>query len=138
MPTQTLPESSAPGEFEDFGLTHTKKPQVEPPQPVFIHVGTVEVTDLAHLDVEKELLEQFRVGKALLSAVINEDTNGGQKAQVYNSVNSTLSQITANRTKLYDSERVKKLEQALVKTLQAFPDMHAKFMQAYAEALKDD
>lgn len=135
MSTQTWQSDSAPGELEDFALhvKHERKPNL----PVVIPARVVTAQNLSELDIEAELLAQYKTGQSMLNEIINSDAPANQKAQVFNSVTSTIAQITASQTKLYDAERVKKLEQALIKTLQGFPEMHAAFMTLYKMALNN-
>jgi hypothetical protein len=75
---------------------------------------------LSDLDLEAELMLQYTQGKLLLNLVsTDEDTPANQKAQVQNSCAATLEQLVKLQTRLYDAERMKRIEQALIKAVKA-------------------
>lgn len=97
--------------------------------------------DLGNLDLAEELGLQFRQGKALLHEVqIDKDTPNSQKAQVFNSVRSMLSDIVKQQESVWGMERLKKIEIAIVKALSGDDvpaDVRVRFFDIYGEYLKD-
>lgn len=78
---------------------------------------------LAEVDLEEELVLQFQQGKALFNSVIEDSrvpTN--QRAQVANSCTALLEHLTKLQESLYNSERIKALEQALVRAIHDLPE----------------
>ena len=79
--------------------------------------------DIGELDLEQELVGQYREVKALMSVVIDDmDTPANQKAQVANSVVSTLAQLVKMQEDLRREETFKLMESCLVEALKALPD----------------
>jgi hypothetical protein len=56
-----------------------------------------------------------------------------QRVQGQNSLATILLQLGKHQAKVYDSEQNKRMESALMKTLQGFPDIRDAFLQRYAE-----
>jgi len=74
------------------------------------------------MDLESELLLQYQQTKTLLASIVDDDeTPANQKAQVINSCSSILAQITKSQTDLYNGERLKIMEQALINALKTVP-----------------
>lgn len=97
---------------------------------------------LKDMNLEDELLIQYQQTKALLASIIDDvGTPANQRAQVINSCSSILAQITKTQTDLYNSERLKVLEQALINALKTVPEsVSEKFFENYErqlEGLKD-
>jgi len=92
---------------------------------------------IMEMDLESELLLQYHQTKALLAAVISEDdTPANQKAQLVNTCSSILNQITKSQTDLYNGERLKIMEQALINALKGVPDdVSEKFFSNYEREL---
>lgn len=92
---------------------------------------------LVDMDLEGELLMQYHQTKALLSAVIEDDqTPANQKAQIINSCSAILTQITRTQTDLYNGERLKVMEQAVINALKSVPDeVSEKFFENYEREL---
>lgn len=88
-------------------------------------MDAIPETRFEGIDVGSELLLQFQVVKALQSSLL-DDTSvpANQRAQVANAVAGTLQAITVAQSKFYTSERFKRIEQALIKTMNAidFPE----------------
>lgn len=80
------------------------------------------VTKLADMNLERELTLQFRAAQAL-QAVVLDDQNiaANQKAQVMNAVAATIQSLVKMQAEYYTPERLKKIESALVKTLNEWP-----------------
>lgn len=92
---------------------------------------------LKDLDMEKELLQQYNLTKRFLSDVIGDESiPANQKAQVINSCTSILKELTATQTDLYNAERLKKMESALIQCLKELPkEAQQVFMQQYEDCL---
>ena len=92
--------------------------------------------ELKDIDLNRELVLQYMQVKSLQSSVMDDDgTPANQKAQVANSCASTLSQLTKMQAELFDAERLKTVEQILIRTLQKFPEMSEAFLVEYEDAL---
>ena len=100
---------------------------------------------LADLNLEGEIVMQYHRAKALMAKVLEQaDTPANQKAQVANSCASVLDQLIKMQARLYDAERVKAMEMALIKSLKTLPtetqvlffDTYEKAYAAQAEAKK--
>lgn len=91
---------------------------------------------LGDLDLEHELVVQFLSIKTLQSTVLQDNnTAANQKAQVANSVASTLQQLVKMQSEHFNAERFKKIEALLVKSLKLMPvEIAEKFLTEY-EAL---
>lgn len=93
------------------------------------------VAPLADLNLTEELYAQYVKAKQMLADSSSEPLN--QRAQTMNSIVSILTQIAKIRTDLYDAERLKKLEAALLTTLKEFPELSDRFLELYVvEAAK--
>lgn len=93
---------------------------------------------LKDLDMEQELLQQYNLTKKFLSTVIDDhEVPANQKAQVINSCTSILKELTATQTNLYNAERLKKLESAVIQCLKLVPkEAQELFMQAYEDCIE--
>jgi hypothetical protein len=94
---------------------------------------------LGEIDLEEELLLQFARTKSLFEAVVEDDkTPANQRAQVANSCSAILEQLVKMEAKLYSSERVKALEQVLVRALKTLPEaQQVAFFERYERALDE-
>lgn len=73
---------------------------------------------LADIDLEQELVSQLQLTKRFLEEVIeNVGVPANQRAQAINSCTSVLSNLCKIQIELYNAERVKAMESALVKAL---------------------
>lgn len=90
---------------------------------------------LADLNMEKELVIQYLAIKAMLAKIADDPlTPANQRAQVANSVTSILGDMTKMQNSLYSSERVKKLEAAMIKALESAPvEARQVFLDRYEE-----
>lgn len=88
---------------------------------------------LGDLDLEHELVVQFLSIKTLQSTVLQDNnTAANQKAQVANSVASTLQQLVKMQSEHFNAERFKKIEALLVKSLKLMPvEIAEKFLAEY-------
>lgn len=88
---------------------------------------------LKDLSVEEELLLQFHTVRVLQQQVIEDETiPPNQRAQVANSVNHVLSRVIDLQSEVYESERFKRIETALIRALDTLPEeTAAKFLADY-------
>lgn len=88
---------------------------------------------LLDVNLEHELLGLMRKGQELLANVLTDDTvPANQRAQVLNSLASTLDQLAKLQNTIYDSERIKRLEHVFTRTLKALPTDAAEYaIQVY-------
>jgi hemoglobin-like flavoprotein len=96
---------------------------------------------LTDLNLEQELMLQYRQTKLLMHSVVNDKaTPANQRAQVANSCASVLDQINKMQTRLYTAERLKMIEQALVKAVkQHLPaEAQAQFFEAYEKIYNNE
>lgn len=78
--------------------------------------------NLQDVNLEGELLTQYHQTRALLASIIQDElTPANQKAQVINTCSSILSEITRTQTSLYNAERLKVMEQAVINALKSAP-----------------
>lgn len=83
---------------------------------------------LLDVNLEHELLGLMRKGQTLLSDVLTDDAvPANQRAQVLNSLASTLDQLAKLQNSIYDSERIKRLEHVFTRTLKALPSEAAEY-----------
>ena len=94
----------------------------------------VKQTELKDLDLEVELLAQYKKAQALLDDADKEPLN--QKAQTLNAITLILQAIIKSQQDLYNIERLKTLENTLIKVLQDFPEIKHQFLDAYEKELK--
>lgn len=93
---------------------------------------------LKDMNLEEEIVLQYRTAKALQDDVVNDSLMApNHKAQIMNSVASTLQMLVKMQSEYYTAERLKKIEMALVRTLNAWPhEQSEQFLDAYAEILE--
>lgn len=95
-----------------------------------------EIETLESINVDSEIASLYRDAKHLLSEVsASADTPANQKAQVLNSVISLIERISRLRTDLYSAERMRRMEQTLIRVLRGFPQLQEEFLEAYERAL---
>lgn len=89
------------------------------------------------MDLESELLMQYAQTKAILAEAISDvETPANQKAQLVNTCANILSEITKSQSSLYNAERLKVMEQALINALKEAPsDVSEKFFLNYEREL---
>lgn len=96
--------------------------------------------ELSDLNLEKELVAHFLVVKETMSdAMENDEIPANQKAQLMNSCATLLTQMAKVQTELYNAERIKKIEQAVIETLKKTDgDVIATFLGIYEELLEKE
>ncbi len=96
----------------------------------------VHATRLQDLDLETEVLHNYNAAKQFLQDIDQESIPANQVAQVINSITNILKDLVKMQTDLYDAERVKKLEAALINTLKTLPEEQQNaFFTRYERAL---
>lgn len=92
---------------------------------------------LNNVNLEKELVMQLQHAQKLQKETLEDDqTPANQKAQVLNSVASTLQMLGKLQIEVYDAERLKKLEQILIGAIKELPkETQETFLQAYEQEL---
>ena len=89
---------------------------------------------LKDVNLTKELMIQLKKAKLLQGeAGQDRDTPFNQRAQVQNSLNATMQSLAKLQASVYSSERNKRLELALAKTLKEFPALQEAFLARYTE-----
>lgn len=94
--------------------------------------------DLRDINMERELVFQLMTLQDLQARVLaEEETPANQMAQVANTLSSALSNLSAVQSKIYSSERIKRIEQILLDCLRDLPDEAvAAFMDRYENLLE--
>ena len=88
--------------------------------------GQLPPIDLSTLDLEAELAMQLRDARVLMATTMsNKYIPANQKAQTVSTVTRALDAIASTQIKVYNAERVKIMEQALMVTLREHPDAEA-------------
>jgi len=93
---------------------------------------------LAEMNMEEELIRQFQAVRALQNSIIDDDTiPPNQKAQVANSVASSLSKLADLQLGVFSSERFKRIETLLIRHLKKLPeDTAMAFIEDYEQLLE--
>lgn len=79
--------------------------------------------ELGSLNLEEELVSQYRKAKKLMDEVIDDpDTPANQKAQVCNSVVTTLGQLVKMQEDLQREQTFKIMESCLIEAIKTLPD----------------
>jgi hypothetical protein len=93
-------------------------------------------TSLKELDADKELLDQYnRAMQLFTDAEFDESASVAGKVAALNAISTVISNITKTKTELYNSERVKVMENVLISTLKKHPTLAETFLEKYKEAL---
>ena len=92
---------------------------------------------LSSLDMEAELVLQYLATRALQSDVMDDESiPPSQKAQVANAVSACLSKLATLQAEVYSSERHKRIEGALIRSLALLPEEAAsEFLGEYEKVL---
>ena len=92
---------------------------------------------LQGLNLEEELVKQYRAALAMQSAVLSDEgVPANQRAQVVGAVASIIAQLTKTQVDFYSAERMKSLEGALIDVLRTWPeDQTAEFFEQYEKML---
>ena len=121
---------------DEFGLEKLSVEQLERLQEDLLE--RMPHKTLLDVNLEHELLGLMRNGQKLLEDVLHDpDVPANQRAQVLNSLASTLDQLSKLQNNIYDSERIKRLEQVFTKTLKSLPVEAAELaLDAYQRELE--
>lgn len=94
--------------------------------------------ELSNMNLEEEMLLQYHTLRELQGLVMDDvDVPVNQRAQVANSVASTLKSLGDMQIALYSAERFKQVENALIRNLDKLPEeVAAEFLDVYAKILK--
>ena len=122
-------------ELEDMGLRDIPEP---PRDDVFPASFMNEHGSLKSLDLDGELYNAYAKAKNYLAEVqLDRDVPPNQAAQDFNTISSILKEIVKMQTDLYDAERVKKLEAAMLKAIKEAPkEAQLAFPEEYEAILK--
>ena len=77
----------------------------------------LRASKLSELDLEKEILDNYNSAKDFLDDLDTELIAPNQVAQVLNTVTSILKELVKAQEMLYNQERVKAMESALIATI---------------------
>jgi hypothetical protein len=93
--------------------------------------------ELSQMNLEKELLLQFHTVRALQNRVMDdEEVAVNQRAQVANSVASSLNRLADLQQTIYTSERFKMIEGALIRAMSKLPEkVSEKFLADYEQII---
>ena len=96
-----------------------------------------KLKDLGSIDLVTELVGQFTRTKAILEEIEDDhDVEPQKKAAIINACSSMLKQLTAAQKELYSTERVKKIERAIIVSIKDLPVKNRqRFLDEYEEAL---
>lgn len=128
-------------DVELHGKTPQKYMEHTPPK-------AVTITNLDQLDIRKELLENYAMAKTVLATILSvqEDEDGkvnftdtpNQIATVITAVKNTLADIIKLQTDVYNAERFKLIEQAMIRAVKSMPEeSRQRFMDDYEKILND-
>ena len=129
--------------MSDDGILKPKnvlgKKRVEAPAPEQAQaasISNVTASKLNELDLDTELLDQYKNAKLVLTDIIHDDSiAANQKAQVMNTVTSILQAIIKLQQELHNVERLKLIEATLIETLQRHETLKEEFLKDYEKAL---
>ena len=95
------------------------------------------IGSLGDLNVESEIMVQLATAKALQVETLTEkDTPANQKAQTINAVGAILRDLVRMQTELYNAERIKEVEAAVIDCMRLAPDdVKDKFFERYERLL---
>lgn len=99
-------------------------------------VETITAKSLNELDLDKELLAQYKNARTMLEEVKSDDEVAlNQKAQLMNTITSILSHIINLQEKLHNIETMKRIELTLINVLQNHQTLKDAFLTEYETAL---
>lgn len=105
------------------------------PAPALEPVESLTTGSLEAIQVSDELATLYLSAKKLLNNVITDpEVPANQRAQVMNTCLSALERITKTRTDLYNSERIRLIEQTLIRVL---GEVDASIKEAFIEKYED-
>lgn len=102
--------------LEELSLHQSELP------PHFVPHQELLGANLKDLNLDTELFNTYRDAKRFLDGVKNDDKlPPNQVAQVFNTIGAILKEITKMQTDVYNAERVKKQELAMIHALKLAP-----------------
>ena len=113
----------------------------EPPESERRYHGSSYIPEqgsLKSLDLDAELYNAYAKAKNYLADVQSDDrVPPNQLAQLMNTISAILKEIVKMQTDLYNAERVKKLEAAMIQAIKlAPPESQQVFLEQYETLLK--
>lgn len=127
---------------EDFdGILKAQKPTMllgpKPPEQQKLKQSQVTAGTLDDLDLDKEILDQYKNAKTILDDILNDNSvAANQKAQVINTISSILQNIIKLQQELHNVERLKLIENVLIETLQNHETLKEAFLRDYKTNLE--
>jgi hypothetical protein len=116
-------------------LTLSRRAEV--PLPQLPTKTQVTASTLNDLDLDKELLDQYKAAKSVFEDIqYSEAIAPNQKAQVINTITSILQNIVKVQQELHNVERMKLIENVLIATLQNHETLKEAFLRDYEIALR--
>ena len=114
----------------------------EPPESERRYHGSSYIPEqgsLKSLDLDAELYNAYAKAKNYLADVQSDDSIPlNQLAQLMNTISAILKEIVKMQTDLYNAERVKKLEAAMIEALKLAPkEAQDAFFEQYSVILKE-
>jgi hypothetical protein len=88
------------------------------------------------LDLHQELLAQYAKAKDMLETAELSDEPLNHRVAALNAISSCISSMVKLQSDLHTLEEIKKIENALIDTLKAMPEVREKFLNFYKGALK--
>ena len=121
--------------LEDYDL---REPERAPVQLVPMNY-LPEHGSLKSLDLDAELYNSYAKAKNYLAEVqADGEVPPNQLAQLMNTITTILKEIVKMQTDLYNAERVKKLEAAMIQAIKLAPsESQQAFLEEYAKILAE-
>lgn len=101
-------------------------------------IASLSSKSLKDLDMERELVIQLHTVQRLQKDVLHdENIPANQRAQAANVVASALNSLAKLQSEIYTSERLKRLEGALIEAVQTLPmETQQTFLDSYERTLQ--
>ncbi len=98
------------------------------------------VKNLREINLARELVLQLQSNQELQNRVLADpETPANQIAQTMNSTAAVLQQLIRLQTEVHNSERLKKIEQKLIETLNSLPvEQQESFLETYELILAEE
>lgn len=95
---------------------------------------------MREINLARELVLQLQANQELQNRCLaSADTPANQVAQTMNSTAAVLQQLIRLQTEVHNSERLKKIEQKLIETLNTLPsDVQEAFLETYELILAEE
>jgi hypothetical protein len=133
-------KATSPGQNNSFAAWDHMNPEdlVTYRDQITAALGKKIPLSLKDLSIETELLIQFDALRRLQSEIFaDEGTPGNQKAQVANSLGSVLAKLADLQTEVYESERFKRVENAVIRFIMGLPaDQQVNMLDQYEAAVR--